>query len=340
MVRTIEIDEFLTQAASGGLVVDVRTADEFAAGHIGGAVNMPLFSVEERAEVGTLYVQKSRSAAVERGLEVVGPKLADFVRSARAMGDRTLLIYCARGGMRSGSMAWLLDMAGLRVRVLGGGYKSYRAHLETMLDSVEWNMVLLSGATGSGKSELLTHLKDMGEQVIDLEGLARHKGSAFGGIGQGEQPTTEQFINLLHEQLIEIDPSRRIWCEGESMLIGHVFLPPKFYELMQMAKQVEVVMDVEQRLDRLMVEYGHFQIDMLEASFVKIRKRLGDEQLKMAVDDLRSGDVRSAARRAMAYYDKAYRKSASGLTKTEFTTDNRDMRGSASKLISEVDEKS
>lgn len=340
MVRTIDVDDFLAQAASDGLVVDVRTADEFAAGHIGGAVNMPLFSVEERAEVGTLYVQKSRAAAVERGLEVVGPRLADFVRSARSMGDRTLLLYCARGGMRSGSMAWLLNMAGLSVRVLGGGYKCYRAHLEAMLDKIEWKMVLLCGATGSGKSELLAHLKDMGEQVIDLEGLARHKGSVFGGFGQGAQPTTEQFINLLHERLIELDPSRRVWCEGESMMIGHVFLPPKFYGLMQQAKQVEVVMDVEQRLDRLMAEYGYFEIEMMEAAFLKIRKRLGDEQVKLAMNDLRSGDVRSAARRAMSYYDKAYCKSASELTKTVFMADNRDMRGSTVRLISVVDENS
>lgn len=336
MIRTLTTDDFLN-SASEGVIVDVRTPAEFEAGHIVGAVNIPLFSNEERVVVGTIYKRVGRDEAVEKGLEFVGLRLAKLVRTAReTAAGRPIYMYCWRGGMRSGSMAWLFSTAGMTVTLLKGGYKAYRRSFETMMETVGWKINLLSGATGSGKTELLHNMEELGEQVVDLEGLANHKGSVFGAMGQDPQPTTEHFINLLHDRMRQLDTSKPIWCEGESMLIGHVFLPQKFYDIMRNSQIYEVVMSVEQRLDRLMIEYGSFDAETLSAAFRKIQKRLGNDKTELALAHLVEGNVREAARIALWYYDKAYVKSGSdearaGLRMVEI--DNNDMKQSALKIL-------
>lgn len=336
MIRTLTTDEFLN-SASEGVIVDVRTPAEFEIGHIVGAVNIPLFTNEERAVVGTIYKRVGRDEAVEKGLEFVGLRLAKLVRKARqTAAGRPIYMYCWRGGMRSGSMAWLFSTAGMDVVLLKGGYKAYRRSFETIMETAEWRINLLSGATGSGKTELLQHLEEHGEQVIDLEGLANHKGSVFGAMGQDPQPTTEHFINLLHNRVRQLDLSKPIWCEGESMLIGHVFLPQKFYDIMRGSQIYEVVMSTEQRLDRLMVEYGDFDSEMLSAAFKKIQKRLGNDKTQLALELLAEGNVREAARIALWYYDKAYVKSGSEAARANMRTidiDNNDMKQSALNLL-------
>lgn len=327
MLQSVEVDEFL----KGDVIIDVRTPAEFESGHIIGAINIPLFTNEERAVVGTLYVRKGREQAIEKGLEFVGPRMADMVRQAKkTAAGRAVNVHCWRGGMRSGSVGWLLSTAGLDVNVLKGGYKAYRHSFEQMLDEIPWKIILLAGSTGSGKTELLHHIADSGEQVLDLEGLANHKGSAFGGIGQPQQPTTEQFINKLHHRFREFDPSKQIWCEGESILIGHVFMPQKLYDLMRHGLQIEIEMSVEQRLDRLMVEYGNFSAGDLIASFEKIRKRFGFDQTKQAIELVGQGEIRAAATMALKYYDKAYKKNA--VNEIVFKADNSDMSLSAERL--------
>lgn len=339
MVRTLSTDEFLNNAQQG-VIVDVRTPAEFESGHIVGAINIPLFSNEQRAVVGTIYKRIGKEQAVEKGLEFVGAKLADLVRDTKRVSDgKPLFLYCWRGGMRSGSMAWLFSTAGMDVSLLKGGYKAFRHSFEHMLEAIDWEIVLVSGATGSGKTELLHHIAEQGEQVLDLEGIANHKGSVFGGFGQQPQPTTEHFINLLHKCFREFDRSKRIWCEGESMLIGHVFLPQKLYDIMRNSKIVEVAMDIEQRLDRLTIEYGLFPTEMLIEAFTKIRKRFGNEQTQQAIDYLGEGNIREAARMALGYYDKAYVKSGSKQAREQienFTIDNNNMKNSALRLINQI----
>lgn len=327
MLRSVEVDEFL----AGEVIVDVRTPAEFEAGHIPGAINVPLFTNQERVVIGTLYVRTGREEAIEKGLEFVGPRMADIVRHAkRASQGRTVYVHCWRGGMRSGSVGWLLSTAGLDVRILKGGYKAYRSSFEQMLENQKWDIVLLSGSTGCGKTELLHHLERMGEQVLDLEGLAHHKGSVFGGLGQMAQPTTEQFINKLHHRFRELDPTRRVWCEGESISIGHVFMPQRLYNLMRQGQQIEVEMSVEQRMNRLMVEYGDFASSDLIASFEKIRKRFGFDQTKLAIELVEQGDIRSAAKMALKYYDKVYKKNTT--IGTPFVANNDQMKESAQRL--------
>lgn len=294
------------------VIIDVRSPSEYASGHIVGAINLPLFTDQERAEVGTLYKQVSREKAIERGLEFVGPKMVDIVRTARKLALTTpgepLEMYCARGGMRSASVAWLLRTSGVAVNVIRGGYKAYRARFESSLATDPWQLVVVSGATGSGKTELLEEMQTLGAQVLDLEGLASHRGSVFGGVGQGEQPTTEHFINILHDRFDHFTTTRPVFCEGESMLIGHVFLPATLYKMMQNAEQILAVAPREERLDRIMKEYGALPIDDLMACFVKITKRMGPEQTRAAITALQGGDILTAASLGLDYYDKCYRK--------------------------------
>jgi len=179
-------------------VIDVRSPGEFVRGHIPGAHSVPLFTDEERAVVGTLYKQQGRDAAVREGLRIVGPKLATIVDEARALApDGRIGVHCWRGGERSGSVAWLLDKAGFtEVFTLKRGYKAFRQHVLEAFN-MPHDLRVLGGYTGTGKTETLAHLRELGEQVIDLEGLAHHKGSSFGALGEEPQPTTEHFENLL-----------------------------------------------------------------------------------------------------------------------------------------------
>ncbi len=308
MSQQITIDKFLSN--SQAVIVDVRTPSEYRLGHIPNAVNLPIFSDEERAIVGTLYKQQGRDIAVLRGLEIVGVKLAGFVREANklAAGGKELYLYCWRGGMRSGSMAWLLTTAGLRVSLLKGGYKSYRSELDIIVEK-DWKFVVLSGKTGCGKTDVLKQLAMMGEQVIDLEGLANHKGSAFGALGELEQPTTETFINRIHDRLNELDSNRAVWCEGESMLIGHVYIPQNLYAKIQSATTINFDIAMEARISRLVREYGIFSNEELIPAFERIRKRLGGDNVKLAIEALNSGDISTAASIALRYYDKSYKTS-------------------------------
>lgn len=333
MIKSTTVDTFLSEAQSQGVIVDVRTPAEFEKGHIIGAHNIPLFTNEERVVVGTLYIQVGRDEAIEKGLEFVGPRMAQIVRQAKEISrGRPLYIYCWRGGMRSGSVGWLLSTAGLDVTVLKGGYKAYRRNFEQMLQTIPWQIVLLSGSTGSGKTELLHRLAKLGEQVLDLEGLANHKGSVFGAMGQQPQPTTEHFMNRLNDAFRRFDPQRRIWCEGESPTIGHVFLPTKLYEIMHRGTLIEVEMAVDQRMDRLMIEYGEFTSDEFIEAFRKIEKRFGREQTKQAIEHINQGQIRAAAQMALGYYDKCYRKTEH--PEITITVDNNDMGKSSQELKS------
>lgn len=289
-------------------VIDVRTPSEYAKAHIPGAFNIPLFTDEERAVVGTKYVREGRYPAIITGLEAVGPKLTRYLEQLKSItgSNRKVLVYCWRGGMRSASMTWLFNLAGYKARALEGGYKSYRRlahrHFEQKL-----KLVVLGGMTGSGKTELLTILKEKGEQVIDLERLANHKGSAFGWIGQKKQPSTEQFENLLFEELIQLDASQPIWVEDESKSIGTVFVPQPFHRQMAEAKCISIEVSDQSRLDRLMRDYTDCPKEHLITSLQKIAKRLGPENSKHAIELVESGNYREAIAISLRYYDKAYR---------------------------------
>lgn len=307
MVDILEVEHFL-KGAKGGVIIDVRSPSEFEMGHIEGAYNIPLFSDSERAIVGTIYKQIGKEQAVEKGLEFVSVKMVDMVRKAKELSSgRKVFVYCWRGGMRSNSVAWLFSTAGLRTALLNGGYKGYRSEFDSLVEKFNGNLIVLGGPTGGGKSAILNQLKRLGEQVVDLEGLANHKGSVFGSMGK--QPTTETFINKLHFELSQFDSNKRLWCEGESKAIGSVYIPEAFYKLMHQSRYIYMDIPRDARLDRIVEEYGVMSTDDLKMCFEKVTRRMGGQNVKAAIESINGGDIRFAAALALDYYDKGYKNS-------------------------------
>ncbi|NNK80697.1 MAG: tRNA 2-selenouridine(34) synthase MnmH, partial [Flavobacteriales bacterium] len=218
-------------------LLDVRSPAEFTSGHILGAISFPLFTDVERADVGTLYKQMSREAAIKRGLELIGPKMVSMIEQAESLNSRTFRLYCWRGGMRSRSVAWLLETYGFNCQVLEGGYKSYRKTTNELIED-ELKLIVLSGLTGTRKTAILKALKEKGEQVIDLENLAGHQGSSFGNLENTEQPSTEQFHNLIFDSCRNLDSNRPVWIEDESFMIGRCALPQSLYNLKESSPHI------------------------------------------------------------------------------------------------------
>lgn len=295
------------QLRSSQLLLDVRSPSEYAQGHIPEAVNFPLFSDEERAQVGTAYKQQGKKAALLLGLQLVGPKMAGFVEQATALAqDRDLAVHCWRGGQRSQSMAWLFRQAGFRVQVLEGGYKKYRNFVLEAFEKWPLPLIVLGGKTGVGKSKVLRALRQMGEQIIDLEALAHHKGSAFGSIGEAPQPSSEQFENNLFDAMAGLDLRRRIWVENESQSIGKVFLPLSFWRQMKQAPLYNISVPQDARIQNLIDDYAGVASSELEAAFARIEKKLGGQHLKTALEALAQKNFAAAAAIALKYYDKTY----------------------------------
>lgn len=305
MVKQLSVEEFLEQARTKP-VIDVRSPGEYNQAHIPGAVSIPLFDNDERAQVGTKYKNAGKDAAVLLGLDLVGPKLSRFVKQSKKLNpDKDVLVHCWRGGMRSGSFAWLLDTAGLTASTLAGGYKAYRNAVLTGLAEPR-NLMILGGRTGSGKTDILHELARRGQQVIDLEALAHHKGSSYGAIGQLPQPTTEQFENLIFADWSRLDRSRRIWLEDESRNVGTCFVPMPLWQQMRAAPVAFVDVPKSLRIKRLVAEYTGIDHGLLIEATERIRKRLGGKVTQQALDALARHDYATVAGLTLDYYDKAY----------------------------------
>jgi tRNA 2-selenouridine synthase len=207
--------------------------------------------------------------------------------------------------MRSEAMVWLFSLGDIDTEVLEGGYKSYRHYILESL-SEKRKMIILGGLTGSSKTHILKYLKDQNQQVLDLEGLANHKGSAFGSLGQSAQPSTEQFANMLFNEWRQINRDLPFWVEDESRNIGSVFLPDRFYLNMQDTPAIILMMDIKTRLPRLMEEYSTYSSESLKASVLKISRRLGSDKARDAINAIESGDFAKAIEITLYYYDKAY----------------------------------
>ncbi len=306
MVQELKIDATLSLSLP---VIDVRSPGEFQKGHIPNAINIPLFSNDERAHVGTVYKQDSRESAKVLGLKYVTPKLDGFITdSLKVAPDREVIVHCWRGGMRSHSFAQHLTENGFQqTKIILGGYKAYRNHV---LDSLAApaNLFVLGGYTGSGKTYILQELEKLGEQIIDLEGLANHRGSAFGGLGQGEQPTTEQFENNLYQAWRTLDLSQPIWIEDESRNIGKANLPKPLYDQMRDAELYFIDISKVERAKHLVTEYAMCKNQLLADSIHRISKRLGGLNEKNALQYLKNENYYEVALIALQYYDKSYLK--------------------------------
>ncbi len=301
----LPVEEFLPLTDTLPLV-DVRSPAEFAQGHIPGAVNIPLFDNEERAAVGIRYKQGGNENAVMLGLEIVGPKMADLVRQAKKVArNKKIMVHCWRGGMRSASMAWLFETAGLEATLLEGGYKEYRRFIRQQF-SKEAKIIVLGGYTGSGKTDVLKALEKQGEQFLDIEGIANHKGSAFGHLGQKPQPSNEQFENNLADAWRKFDFKRTIWVEDESRMLGRCGIPDPLFRKMRNSILLKIIIPKPEREKRLVKEYGELAQEGLLQSLEKIEQRLGGLATKEAREALESGDVKKVAEITLFYYDKSY----------------------------------
>lgn len=306
MVQTLHIKDYWTKHKVTPLF-DVRTPAEYTKGHIPNAHNLPLFSDEERAMVGTLYKKESPQAALLKGLDLVGPKMRTLIEQVQTTTDTTsIAVHCWRGGKRSQSVGWLLNMAGYQVTTLQGGYKSFRQYLHTQLDTVALPLIVIGGKTGSGKTKILHELAIQGEQIIDLEGLANHKGSAFGFIGEPNQPSTEQFENNLFDYIQHLDHSKRVWIENENRGIGSIYLPATFWQQLKKSPLLNIEIPLASRVQNLIQDYTVVDADALKEGFYKIRKRLGGVRYQRAIQHIEAKELSAAATIALDYYDKTY----------------------------------
>jgi tRNA 2-selenouridine synthase len=309
MRDNLDVNDFLARAKASS-IIDVRSPGEFQRGHIPDAHNVPLFTDDERAQVGICYKEEGRDAAVLLGLDIVGPKMRALVEHSREVSiDASPLIHCWRGGMRSSSVAWLLEQADMTPSVLEGGYKSFRRAAGRSF-AAEWRIVILSGMTGAGKTRILHELASVGEQVLDLEGIANHRGSSFGGIGLPPQPTCEQFENNVYWRLRACDPARPMWIEDESHSIGKVRVPDELWCTMRQSPAIFVDVDRNTRVKNLAEEYGSLDADELAAAIQRLRGKLGGLRTSEALKSLDQGIVQEVAHNLLEYYDKTYQHAA------------------------------
>lgn len=307
MIKRISITDYIEQRESLPLF-DTRTPAEFEKGHIPGAHNLPIFSNEERIQVGTTYKKIGREAAILLGFDLVGVKWSGFIKTALEIApQKKIVLHCWRGGMRSGAMAWALDFYGFNVSVIEGGYKSYRNWVLATFDK-KYPLYILGGLTGSHKTEILQELGRAGEQIIDLEGLAQHHGSAYGSMSRLEQPSQEQFENNLAANLGSMDIHKRIWLEDESASIGKINLPRTLWNQMQSSHLAEIRMEIDQRVSFLNQEYGALNKGFLISATERICKRLGPLQTKNAITAIQEGRMEDFIRIVLVYYDKNYKR--------------------------------
>jgi tRNA 2-selenouridine synthase len=298
------IEDFLQRP---GPILDIRSPSEFIKGHIPGAISFPLFTDAERIQVGTLYKKEGRDKAVKLGLQFVGPKLSSFVEQAEKIAGpgQSLRLYCWRGGMRSQSMTWLLQTAGFSCTTLVGGYKTFRHWTHTIFKR-NYSFTVLGGFTGSGKTALLQQLSQENEQVIDLEAIAKHRGSSFGHLGQTKQPTTEHFENELAWLLSRFKSDQQIWIEDESRLIGACHLPLDIWQQMYEAPFLWIDSPKEERIKRLLHNYSSHSQDELIHATQKLIKKLGTVKTTQIIQFIEAHELEKAIDLVLDYYDQAY----------------------------------
>ena len=300
-----------------GLLVDVRSPDEYYKGHMPNSINIPLFNNDERAFIGKKYKNAGREKAIYEGLKIVDQKFDNLIRviiseyknyinkNESSVVNSELKVYCARGGMRSISVNWLLEKIGYKSFRLDGGYKAYRNWVLHSFQE-ERNITLIGGKTGTGKTKILNNMLKNNYQAIDLEKLANHRGSSFGALGMPNQPSNEQFENILAEKLKDFSKSQPVFIEAESANIGSCRIPHTFFKQMKNARRIEIVQSKKNRINELIKTYSIFPNNELKNSVIRISKRLGPQRTKKAIDAIENENWEDVCNAVLDYYDKCY----------------------------------
>lgn len=337
----------LSDLSKGGFdtIIDVRSPSEFVEDHLPGAVNLPVLTDEERAKVGTIYVQDSPFKARKLGAALVARNAALHIEGplSEKEGDWQPLIYCWRGGQRSNSLASILSQIGWRASVLTGGYQTYRRLVVDCLyeQSFSAPIVLLDGNTGTGKTELLRLLPKQGVQILDLEEIANHRGSVLGQTGA--QPSQKAFETQLVREIQGLDPKKPVVIEAESSRIGAINLPPKLFEAMKQAPRIDILASINARATYLAESYKYLTVD-IDALTKRLMKLVGI-QGRTAVDHwielAQTGHHFELARELITrHYDPRYakaraRRDANGLIQFSAADLSADTLASLSKDIAD-----
>lgn len=307
----------LASLAGFDAVIDVRSPAEFGEDHAPGAVNLPVLTNEERARVGTIYVQESRFLARRIGAALIARNVAHHLETALAerSGAFRPLIYCWRGGQRSNAMATILSEVGWRTTVLVGGYRTWRRHVTARLydGALDLRLVMLDGPTGSGKTEVLGRLAALGAQALDLEDLAAHRGSLFGALPGRPQPSQKMFESQLLERLDAFDPARPVFVEAESSKVGERMIPPALWTLMAAAPRLELTASPEARARYLARTYADVSNDLpaMREALRRLPVRAGKKLFDAWAQMIDAGEVEGLALELMElHYDPAYRRSS------------------------------
>ena len=283
-------------------MIDLRSPSEYAQGHIPTAINVPIFTDEERAIVGTAYKKQGQEVAIQLGHQFFDPKVKNLIKIL----PNPCVCYCWRGGLRSQKFAEAIRKENFEVHTLKGGYKSFRRGALDFLEKHPFQFRVIGGMTGAGKTEKLHELQSQGEQILDLEGLANHRGSSFGSLGQPPQPTQEQFENEIAWLLQKFDPTRPIFVEDESRQIGHRNVPKKIYQAIRTSPMQIVESTLHERLERLVKTYGNFPKKELIEATLRIQKKLGGLRTQQAIALLEQNDPKAAFAIIIDYYDRSY----------------------------------
>ncbi len=314
----IKREELKKFRSFNGPLIDVRSPSEYYKGHMPNSINIPLFDNDERAIIGKVYKNNGREIAVKKGLTFVERKIETILNSIfecienhkytnhqNKLEDSFIRIYCARGGMRSLSIGWLLGKFKYNIIVLRDGYKNYRRWIINSFSN-KYNLIVIGGKTGTGKTKLLKLLEKNGYQTVDLEGFASHRGSTFGGLGMKEQPTNEHFENMIGEKLSSFKKNYPIFVEAESANIGKCKIPHELFNQMKSSKRIEIIRSESNRIDELISTYSIFKQNELEDSILRIKKRLGPQRTKIALKSIRERKWDMVCKTVLEYYDKCY----------------------------------
>lgn len=347
-VETITLPHDLNEFTE---IIDVRAPSEFAEDHLPGAINLPVLSDSQREEVGTLY-NSDPFAARKLGAAMISANAAEHISTHLADKDKNYapLVYCWRGGMRSGSLAHILRSIGWRARIIDGGYKAFRSFirsdLTTLFSNDQLQLTILSGPTGVAKTRMLHTLREEGAQILDLEGLANHKGSVLGLTPDTEQDSQKHFETNLWHAISQLDPNKAIFTEAESNRIGKLHCPPPLWKKLGEGKVIELQLPLDQRAKFLLDDYPYFteQTDHLKGLLERLIKLRGHDQVQKWHEQIDKRQwVDFVTSMLEDHYDLVYRQAGDGesnYSKPSSTLELADfsdqtLRKGAQRLISE-----